>query len=122
MILFIKDEREKKMAVLDIKIDDLDDILNKNEKVFVDVWATWCMSCKVMSPIFEDISDKYSNILFVRIEADGDNVVGEKLDVKSIPSFLVFKEGALIDKKTGMMTVDDLEEMVSSYALLSTKV
>ena len=31
------------MAVLDIKIDDLDDILNKNEKVFVDVWSTWCM-------------------------------------------------------------------------------
>lgn len=115
-------KEKRKMAVLDIKIDDLDDILNKNEKVFVDVWATWCMSCKVMSPIFEDISDKYSNILFVRIEADGDNVVGEKLDVKSIPSFLVFKEGALIDKKTGMMTVDDLEEMVSSYALLSTKV
>lgn len=110
------------MAVLDIKIDDLDDILNKNDRVFVDVWATWCMSCKEMSPIFEDISDKYSNILFVRIEADRGNVVGEKLDVKSIPSFLLFKEGAVIDRKTGMMTVDDLEEMVSNYALLSTKV
>lgn len=40
---------------------------------------------------------KYSNILFVRIEADGGNVVGEKLDVKSILSFLLFKEGGLFD-------------------------
>lgn len=39
---------------------------------------------------------KYSNILFVRIEANGGNVVGEKLDVKSIPSFLLFKEGGYL--------------------------
>ncbi len=39
---------------------------------------------------------KYSNILFVRIEADGGNVVGEKLDVKSILSFLLFKEGGYL--------------------------
>lgn len=39
---------------------------------------------------------KYSNILFVRIEADGGNVVGEKLDVKRIPSFLLFKEGGYL--------------------------
>lgn len=102
------------MAVLDIKIDELDVFLKNNKKVFVDVWATWCMPCKVMSPIFEDLSDKYSEILFVRIEADNDNVVGEKLDIKSIPSFLMYKDGALIGRKTGMMTVDELEEMASN--------
>lgn len=102
------------MAVLDIKIDELDVFLKNNKKVFVDVWATWCMLCKVMNPIFEDLSDKYSEILFVRIEADNDNVVGEKLDIKSIPSFLMYKDGALIGRKTGMMTVDELEEMASN--------
>lgn len=100
------------MRVLDIKIDELDDILNKNEKVFVDVWANWCMPCKVMSPIFEDISDKYEGIQFVRVESDEKNEVGEKLNVLSIPSFLYYKDGKLVNKKSGMMTVDELEEII----------
>lgn len=101
------------MAVLDIRINELSDILNKKEKVFVDVWATWCMPCKVMSPIFEDISDKYEEIQFVRIESDEKNEVGEKLNILSIPSFLYYKNGELVNKKSGMMTVDELEEMIA---------
>lgn len=40
------------MSVRDININELDDILNNNEKVFIDVGASWCMPCKIMSPIF----------------------------------------------------------------------
>lgn len=83
------------MSVLDIKIEELDEILNRNELVFVDVWASWCMPCKVMSPIFEDIADKCTEIQFVRIESNMDNVVGEKMDVKSIPSFILYKDGVI---------------------------
>lgn len=101
------------MAVRDININELDDVLNNNKKVFVDVWATWCMPCKVMSPIFDDISDKYDEILFVRIESDEKIEVGEKLNIMSIPAFLYFKNGMLVNKKSGMMTVDELEEIIT---------
>lgn len=70
------------------------------------------MPCKVMSPIFEEIADKYTQIQFVRIESDRDNVVGEKLDVKSIPSFVLFKDGVIVNRKSGMITVDELEEVL----------
>lgn len=103
------------MAVLDVTIDQLDEIIKSNKTVFVDVWATWCMPCKVMSPIFEDISDKYEEIQFVRVEADSSNIVGDRLDIKSIPSFLVYNESTLLNRKTGMMTADELEEMVKLF-------
>lgn len=112
-IIYKKGWETRRMAVIDIKIDELDDILNKNEKVFVDVWATWCMPCKVMSPIFEDISDKYEGIQFARIESDEKNEVGEQLNILSIPAFLYFKNGELVNKKSGMMTVDELEEIIT---------
>ena len=108
-----KDRLDK--AVLDVTIDQLDEIIKSNKKVFVDVWATWCMPCKVMSSIFEDIADKYEEILFVCVEADSSDIVGDRLDIKSIPSFLGYKESALLNKKTGMMTVDELEEMVKLF-------
>lgn len=103
------------MVVLDVTIDQLDEIIKSNKTVFVDVWATWCMPCKVMSPIFEDISDKYEEIQFVRVEADSSNIVGDRLDIKSIPSFLVYNESTLLNRKTGMMTADELEEMVKLF-------
>lgn len=75
------------MAVLGVTIDQLDEIIKSNKTVFVDVWATWCMPCKVMSPIFEDISDKYEEIQFVRVEADSSNIVGTRLDIKAYHHF-----------------------------------
>lgn len=100
------------MSVRDININELDDILNNNEKVFIDVWASWCMPCKIMSPVFAGISDKYEDILFVRIELDEEDEVGEKLNVMSIPSFLYFENGELVNKKVGAMPADELEKMI----------
>lgn len=100
------------MSVRDININELDDILNNNEKVFIDVWASWCMPCKIMSPIFAGISNKYEDILFVRIELDEEDEVGEKLNVMSIPSFLYFENGELVNKKVGAMPAAELEKMI----------
>lgn len=100
------------MSVRDININELDDILNNNEKVFIDVWASWCMPCKLMSPIFAGISNKYEDILFVRIELDEEDEVGEKLNVMSIPSFLYFENGELVNKKVGAMPAAELEKMI----------
>lgn len=100
------------MSVRDININELDDILNNNEKVFIDVWASWCTPCKIMSPVFAGISNKYEDILFVRIELDEEDEVGEKLNVMSIPSFLYFENGELVNKKVGAMPADELEKMI----------
>lgn len=100
------------MSVRDININELDDILKNNEKVFIDVWASWCMPCKIMSPIFAGISNKYEDILFVRIELDEEDEVGEKLNVMSIPSFLYFENGELVNKKVGAMPAAELEKMI----------
>lgn len=100
------------MSVLDVKIEELDEIVKRNEYVFVDVWASWCMPCMVMSPIFEEISDKYEKFRFIRIESDKDNVVGAKMSVKSIPTFVLYKNGAIVCRKSGMMTEEELEELL----------
>jgi len=66
--------------------------LAKAEKPFVlDVWAQWCEPCKKMKPIFEEVAKNTDAYLFGSLDFQQDQALAEKLKVRSLPTFIVFK-------------------------------
>ncbi|MCD6492210.1 MAG: thioredoxin family protein [Archaeoglobaceae archaeon] len=75
--------------------------MQENEKVIVDVWAEWCVPCKMMSPIFEELAKEYLKIVFAELDADKNMRIVEKYKIRGIPAYLFFKRGELVDMLVG---------------------
>lgn len=71
--------------------------------VVLDVYAVWCGPCKKMKPIFEALSSQYPNIKFVQLDSGEASDIAKRFDVKSLPTFLYFKDGKLVGRQQGSM-------------------
>ena len=75
----------------------------------VDFWAPWCGPCRMFGPIFEEMSDKVNDVTFIKFEIDETNrQTPVKYGIRSIPSVLAFKNGQLVEARTGVMDPDTL--------------
>jgi len=68
----------------------------------VDFWALWCGPCKAISPIIEEMAEKYAGKVKVgKVDVDNNSQVSLKYSIRSIPTVLFFKNGEVVDKHVG---------------------
>lgn len=90
------------------------EILESEIPVFIDFWAEWCMPCKMMLPIVEELAKEYENkIKFGKVNVDEENELAEKYMIMSIPTFLFMKNGEVIDKIIGAVPKSLLVEKLN---------
>ena len=90
------------------------EVLKSKVPVFVDFWAPWCGPCQMMGPIVEELSAEFGadKIKIVKVDVDQNQEVAGKYQVMSIPTFLVFKNGEVVDKLIGGVQKEKLKEMI----------
>lgn len=88
------------------------DVLDSKKTVLVDVWAEYCGPCRAMAPILQQISDKNSEIEIVKIDAQTEMDLAQQLGVTGLPTFMVYKNGKLVNSHSGMITKDRLVAML----------
>jgi thioredoxin 1 len=95
------------MAILHANDSNIDTMIGSGITL-VDFWASWCGPCRMFGPIFEDVSEK-SDAKFVKFEIDEANrKTPSKYGIRSIPSVLAFKNGELVEARTGLMDEETL--------------
>ena len=82
----------------------------KEGKLVVDLFATWCGPCKMLSPILDEISEEITTTKFYKIDVDDNQDVAREYNVMSIPTVLIFENGELSNTIVGLRSREDLIE------------
>jgi thioredoxin 1 len=88
-------------GIIDLNNSNFEQIISAENLTLVDFWAEWCGPCKSMHPIFESLAKQYPNVKFARVNVDQNQNISMKFAVQSIPTFIMFKSGKIIDKMMG---------------------
>jgi len=118
----IKEEKIKKMldqakaGVVKLTSSSFDNFLNTNLPVLVDFWADWCMPCRMMAPVMEELAQAYAErALFGKVNVDENPQIASRYGIMSIPHFLIFKNGTRVEKIVGGVGRDPLENAIKKY-------
>ena len=118
----IKEEKIKKMLdqakaeVVKLDSSSFDNFLKTDMPVLVDFWADWCMPCRMMGPVMEELAQAYAGkARFGKVNVDEDSQIAGRYGIMSIPHFLIFKNGSRVEKIVGAVGRDPLESALKKY-------
>jgi thioredoxin 1 len=89
------------------------EVLEASQPTFVDFWASWCGPCKMVGPIFEELSKEYSGkIKFAKVNVDENPKTPANYGIRGIPTLILFKEGKVVDQLVGAVPKSQMEDIV----------
>ena len=88
----------------------------KKGLVMVDYWAEWCMPCKVMGPVLNELAeDKNFNATVAKLNVDHFQSVSRQFGIRGIPTIILFKDGKEVDRIVGVKPKDFLVKQVNKH-------
>ncbi len=88
------------------------EVLQAEGTVLVDFWAAWCMPCKMLSPIVDQVAEEHPDIKVCKINIDQEPQLAMRYSVMSIPTLMVFKSGQVWKKSVGLVSKDAVLAML----------
>ena len=100
------------MAVINLTTAQFEETISNNEIIIFDFWAEWCGPCKQFGPVFEEISEKYPNIVFAKVNVEEEQDLANMFQVRSIPTLTFMREKIVVFSNPGALAGNALEEAI----------
>jgi thioredoxin len=107
------------MATLELNADNFQQTINDNANVIVDFWAPWCAPCRAFAPTFEAASEKRPDIIFAKVNTEDQQEIAAALNIRSIPTLMVFRDQIIIYSEAGSLPAAALEQMLGQAMALN---
>lgn len=101
------------MKALHINKDNFHkEVLDSDRPVLLDFFASWCGPCRMVGPILDEIAEEREDIKVVKINVDEEPELASQFRVMSIPTLVVFKDGAVVNQAVGARSKDAILAML----------
>jgi thioredoxin 1 len=91
------------------------ELINSEEPILVDFFATWCGPCKMMSPILDDLKDIMGDKLrVIKVDVDKNQAAAQAYQVRGVPTLILFKQGKILWRQSGVLQVSELAQIINN--------
>ena len=92
------------------------DIINSDQPVLVDFYATWCGPCKTLGPILKEVAERLEGkAKVIKIDVDKNRAVAQKYQIMGVPTIMIFKEGKQLWRQSGVLPVSQIVNTIEQY-------
>lgn len=100
------------MATVELTKDNFDDVVGKNDFVIVDFWAPWCGPCQSFGPIYEETSEKHSDIVFAKVNTEEQQELAGHFQIRSIPTLMILRDQIVVYAQPGALMGGQFDQLL----------
>ena len=94
---------------------NFEETILSSKVAMVDLWASWCGPCRMLSPTVDDIAEEYAGrVAVAKCNVDDNEEVAERFGIRNIPTILFFKDGQLADRSVGLVSKQQIESILNN--------
>lgn len=106
------------MATVTLGSETFEEAVQGEGIVLVDFWASWCGPCRMFAPVFESASEQHPDIVFAKVDTEGEQELSASLGIMSIPTLMAFRDGVALYSQPGALPAPVLEELIGKIEAL----
>jgi thioredoxin 1 len=101
---------------IELNKENFTEMVGSNKPVLVDYWAEWCGPCKMVAPILEEVASDMSDKLTIgKVDVDENQELAAQLNIMSIPTLVLFKDGEVVDQVIGALSKSQLLSFLEQH-------
>jgi thioredoxin 1 len=106
------------MSTTEITTTNFEKLVEENDIVVLDAWASWCGPCKAFAPIYEAASERHQDVVWGKLDTENQQQIAAAFAIRAIPTVMVFRQGVLVFQQAGLLPANALDDLVGKVKAL----
>jgi thioredoxin 1 len=100
------------VATVALTADTFQQTIDDNDIVLLDFWAAWCGPCRTFGPIYEQVSERHTDVVFGKIDTEAEQQLAAQFGIRSIPTLAILRDNVLLFSQPGVVPAEALEDLI----------